>query len=599
MLTRLALRLAPALAALALLLSLPAAPARAADTAKALEAAPADAHIVFVVPSLSAASDKVGALNKALGLNVAEMDNFLGKLKSEAGAINGVDDEGAMLIVLPNIGAAMMGQGDNPPMVMLVPVTDYDAFIGNYNPVTEDGSKIASLTMPEGQPGYAKQVGTFAAMGPLRAAVEGYEPGGADAAQGIMAKLGTLGGRAAAGADALAYFDLEAMAPVLTPLVDLGLAQFNQQMDQMAQFGMDAQQVKMQKDMMAMYAAVGKLILRDASAAAIGATMADKGNGVAMTVQFKPDTQLAQMFPGGGQGPTRLLTDLPDRPYIVAAAMDTRAMDMGAIADQVLQRIPDGEANPMMAMYKDSLPMAKQIDGMAVAFYAPQPGGAMGILNILQIAYAKDADKLKDLNKKYIESMNNLAVPAGPDGQMKFTTTYNTDAMKIEGVDVDQYQVTMNFPPQMAQQMGMMTMILGGSGYGGYIATKDNAMVSTMVTDPNLITAGLKAVGGGAGIGADTRLAELRKEALPEKLAAEGYLSFTGIGQLANQFLPMFGMPPINVPAEIQPIAFGMGVEDAGVSVHYYVPNATVKFLIDEGKKFAPMGGPGGGPPPF
>ncbi len=577
-----------------LLATIGAAPVRA-DVSKALEAAPSNAHMVFVIPNLTQLNDKVSGLNRALGLNVAEMDNFLVKMKAEAKAVNGVDDNGSMVIILPDVASAMMGGGGaEPPMLMLIPVTDYDAFIGNYQPVTEDGNPIATLTMTQGQPAFAKKAGSHAVLSPLRAVTEAYEPGGAAGAKAIMTSLGKVGGAAATTAEVVMYFNLAAMSPTLSPMIDQGVAQANQELDQMAQFGMDPAMIKSQKDMLAMYASIGKMVLRDAAAGVATATMTDKGNGITYAIQFKDGTQLARMFPGGSNGPGKMLADLPDRAYIFAGAMDAKAINLGLISEELVKLIPEGDQQ--MAMLRESLPMIKQLKGAAGAFYAPQRGGAMGILNVLQVAYVDDTAAYLTATKKQMDQMNGMAVPMGAGGEMKFATTYAENAMEIGGTQVDQYNVTMQFPPEIQQQMMPLMMVLGGSGYGGYIAAKGDAVVTTMVTDPQLITAGLEAIGGGAGLGADPKLAELRKEALPGALAAEGYFSFAGVGVLANQYLPMFGMPPINIPADLPPIAFGAVVEGGGASVRYYVPNATVKFLIDEGRKFT---GGAGGPAPF
>jgi len=591
--------LGPVIAAVLLALLI-ARPAPAADPTAALEAAPADAHLVLVIPSLSGGSEKLAAMNEALGLDVPELRDVLGRFKTESGAIHGLDDEGAMLIVVPNVSALTV-PGPTKPLLVLAPVTDYQAFIGNYEVVTEEGSDIATLTLPRGQTAYARSVEGHAVLCPVKAAAEAYQPAGGEGAAAMAGKLGAAGGRTLAEADAALYLDLEAMAPVLTPLIDVGLQQANAQARQMGQMGMDAEAVKSMQASYAMYAGVAKAVLRDAAGGLMALSLTPRGNAMSFAVQFKPDTPLARMFPGGGDGPTTMLADLPDKPYIFAGAMDAQAMDMGLIVEELLKHLPAEEEAGMLKMTRQSLPMLKDVKGWAGAFYAPAPGGAMGMFNMLQVAYVEDAAAYLKQTRQQTQQMDGMTMPAGVGGQMTFRTTYQEKAMEIEGTPVDQYSVTMQLPPDMQQSMTWLLMMMGGSGYGGYIAAKDNAVISTTVTDPNLITAGLKAVGAGAGIGADPALAELRQDALPEALAMEGYLSLVGIARTANPMMQMFGMPAVNVPADLPPIAFGLGVENSGLAYRMYVPNATVKFLIDEGRKLRGnmRGGPGGGAPPF
>lgn len=573
-------------------------PAPAADAAAALEAAPADAHMVVVIPSLSGGSEKLAAMRDALGLEVAELRDVLGRFKTESGAIKGLDDDGAMLIVVPNVSALTV-PGPTKPILVITPVTDYDAFISNYEVTTEDGSAVAQLTLPQGQTAYAKRAEGYAILSPVKAAAEAYEPASGAGAEAMVSKLGTTGGKALSTADIAVYFDMQGMAPVLIPLIDVGLQQAHAQADQLAQMGVDDATVRSMKDSYAMYAAVAKTILRDASGGLMTMGLTPKGNAMSFGLQFKTDSPLAKMFPGGGNGPGAMLADLPDKPYIFAGAADAKAMDMGLIVEELLKHLPQEDAG-MLEMTRESLPMLKDVKGWAGAFYAPAPGGAMGMFNMLQIAYVDDPAAYIRQTRTQTEKMNGMTMPAGAGGEMTFNTTYQEKAMEIEGTAVDQYSVTMVLPPDMQQSMMPLMMIMGGSGYGGYIAAKENAVISTTVTDPNLITAALKAVGTGAGIGADPALAELRKDALPEGLAMEGYLSFIGIARTANPMMQMFGMPAINVPADLPPVAFGLGVEDQGLTYRIYVPHATVKFLIDEASKFqgAMQGGPGG-PAPF
>ncbi|NBC11072.1 MAG: hypothetical protein GVY24_04955 [Planctomycetes bacterium] len=582
---------------LAGLLLLLACPTRAADAPAALEAAPSDAHLVVIIPSLSGGSEKLAAMNNALGLDVPELRDVLGRFKTESGALNGLDDEGALLIAVPNVSALTV-PGPTKPLLVIAPVTDYEAFISNYQVVTEEGSDIATLTLPRGQTAYARPIEGYAVLSPVKAAAEAYQPAGGPGAAAMAGKLGAAGGRALAEADAAVYLDLEGMAPVLTPLIDVGLQQANAQAQQMGQMGMDAEAVKSMQASYAMYAGLAKTVLRDAAGGLMTLGLTPRGNAITFALQFKPDTPLAQMFPGGGEGPSRMLTDLPDKPYIFAGAMDARGMDTALIVEELLKHLPAEEDAGMLKMTRQSLPMLKDVKGWAGAFYAPAPGGAMGMFNMLQIAYVDDPAAYMKQTRQQTQQMNGMTMPAGAGGQMTFTTTYQEKAMEIEGTPVDQYSVTMQLPPAMQQSMMPLMMMMGGSGYGGYIAAKDDAVLSTTVTDPNLITAGLKAVGAGAGIGADPALAELRDEALPDALAMEGYLSLTGIARTANPMMQMFGMPAVNVPADLPPIAFGLGVEDSGLAYRVYVPNATVKFLIDEGKKLqGNMGGPGQAPP--
>src|SRR3954467_8467601 len=97
--------------------------------AQVLQQVPADALVVIKFNKLKATSDKLAALSNKLGIAQMnpDMADPLGKLQEQAGVKAGVDPNGGAAFVLLN------GNMDEkkPPGIILVPVTDYKAFLGN------------------------------------------------------------------------------------------------------------------------------------------------------------------------------------------------------------------------------------------------------------------------------------------------------------------------------------------------------------------------------------------------------------------------------------------------------------------------------------
>src|SRR5690606_21886846 len=85
-------------------------------------------------------------------------------------------------------------------------------------------------------------------------------------------------------------------------------------------------------------------------------------------------------------------------------------------------------------------------------------------LNTLTVLDVNDADQYLAALKKYVTGLNGFEVPvAAPMAglgeepepmKISYSTTYNEGALQLDGVKVDQFQVTTNMPPQMMQQMG-------------------------------------------------------------------------------------------------------------------------------------------------
>ncbi len=595
-------------AMLALMIS--AASARAQAPA-ALNQAPKDAQLVLVIPNLQSFSDKLANLKDQLNLPAPAMDDLLGEFKAEFGMDNGFDDNGSMLVVVEDLATAL-ANGTQPAYVMLIPVTDYAAFIGNFNGQADGG--LTALTMPGGQPGFAKQVGGFAVLSPDEIAVESYTPGN-DAA-GYATKAGKLGGDYLSSGDAALFIDIEAMAPALKPVVAGMLDQAEMQAEMMEQQGFPESQTQSMKMMAQVYGAIADVVLDGADSLVKTFDLNDTGIGFTVAMQTKPGSELARLFPGGSADASQLLAMLPDNPYVFASAIDARAVDFVGLIQKFLGAVPDeGPMVGMVAIYKDMMPMLEQMNGVSSVMYPPDQDAMMagGFMNALTVYTVKDAAAFVEAQKVYMQKLNGLSVPMGlpMDGGdppvMTFTTSYTENALEIEGVQVDQYQMQTNFPPEAMMEMGEMAgfMQMFAGGYNGYVATKGDKVIMTTALDPQLVTAGLAAADAAGGLGSAGPIAKERPAAIPPSGVMENYLSISGVAQTVNAFMGMMGMEPIQPPADLAPIAAGAGAADNGLAFRLYLPVDTIKFIADTAMQMQgammgppPQGGGPGGPPP-
>ena len=107
--------------------------------AQLLDQIPSDAMAFVQLRNLNAVNEKAAALAKQFGLvemNPACADP-LGALLGAAGITNGVDRGGDAGLALLNHD--FHEAGGEPPIIILIPVTDYAAFIGNFADAKKDG----------------------------------------------------------------------------------------------------------------------------------------------------------------------------------------------------------------------------------------------------------------------------------------------------------------------------------------------------------------------------------------------------------------------------------------------------------------------------
>ena len=131
---------------------------------------PSDALVVIKVNKLQSVSDKAGKLMKDLG--IAEMNpdaaDPLAFLQRDSGLSKGVDAKGDFAIYVANahFDGFKDSDDDQPPLVALVPVSDYKAFIGSFKDVQEVGDGMSSGSLPEGDGTtlYMMKMGEFAVI---------------------------------------------------------------------------------------------------------------------------------------------------------------------------------------------------------------------------------------------------------------------------------------------------------------------------------------------------------------------------------------------------------------------------------------------------
>ena len=578
------------------------------------------AQAAIVIPSLTRMNQRIADLREALNLPVPEMDDALGAFKRDAGIENGLNHNGAMAIVLEDLDRAIGEKDTRPTALILLPVSDYAAFVGNFDGTADEA--VTEVTMPR-HTGFARQLGDYALLGEKRDAVANYQP--TRNVEQVRAKLGDFGKRYLAEAEAALYVDIEKLRPALAPKLDESRQQMMRQMG--AQGGPNAEAGRAMVDL---YIDGMRAVLDSASAAVIALDLADDGVALSKAFRYEADSPLAEVFPGNATQTEQAMARLPQQTFLFAMGMDTRAFAAGTLVENVLNALPEDVDNPMLALYAQALPLVEQVNATAGAYYAPTRQTMMGgnMISAVNIYRVDDTKQYLRETKAYLENINGLSAPVGGNannnrnnnapggggaqGQITVSAGYTENALNIDGVQVDQYRFNMNYPPQMQQQMaqmGPLASMFGMQGYNGYAAATGDYVILTTRTDAQLVRNAIDTINSGEGIGTDTGINDVRAM-LPPDPALEMYLSVRGLAQTANLYLPMFGMPEIDTPADIPPIGMGVSVQDNSLAGRLYVPHRAVRFMVDTGKSISQQLGGGnqqggqqnrGGaqPPPF
>ncbi|MEM9418694.1 MAG: hypothetical protein AAGA25_06495 [Planctomycetota bacterium] len=590
------------------------APAASPLVTATLDQAAEGAEIVIMIPSMSELSESIAGFATETGLDqiAPELDNGLAAFKRQMGWLEGVDDEGAMLVVITDLAEAIdsaMQDGDKEPSaMMLVPVSDYKAFVAQLGgDVTADITSVSYDSFD----GFSKEHKGYALMGETLEGVQAYAAG--EQGQAITEAMGPLVTEYLNGGEALIYVDMAALAPSLNLAIDRGVQEINNEMA-----GPNNQVPAAFKGtldtVIRFYEAYGRTLVDGNDKLLLSADFGDDGLGLTISSQLTKDSELASYFtPTDKAGDTSnaagLLATLPDKSYIYASSLDATQLGINAMIEKIDEVLGEEDAG-FLAMYTDSFGLMKDVKGVASVFYAPNPAAMMagGFYTSVTIYDMEDAAAFKAQNKANFEKLGGMKItipemePGQGDQEITFTTTYTDKALVIEGVEVDQFQMNLNLPPAMMQEFGPMAMLMGNTGTGGYIAAKDGKVLVTTVADTQLITQGLQAIGQDDGIGSAGTIATMRDNNLPADASMEAYVSLAGIAETANPFLLMFSPngQQLDIPADLPPLGMGGSSDGDAVALRMFVPHEIVKFGVGTYQEFAPaeqnQGGRDGAP---
>jgi len=597
--------------------------------AQVLQQVPADALVVIKFNKLKATSDKLAALSNKLGIAQLnpDMADPLGKLQEQAGVKQGVDPNGEAAFVLLN------GNMDEkkPPGIILVPVTDYKAFLGNFADAKTEGD--ISIVHPKNETDdiFVANWGKYAVLTPARENLakkpEGLTPT-ALAAKELDSK------------DVVAYVNMKSARTRILPAiangrakflaqVEKGMLQTGQQRPPRARAGQPAPATKpvdnaqAQKMVPVVRAFVNRAIdtaeqiVRDADGASYGVMINDAGINTTSLVEFAGGSPSAGRVAEFKNTDASTLAGLPVMKYLFLGGwkVDPKATEklIGDFADPVAKEFTAlGAEGKTMQTYLDAIKKFMSAS-TGQGFGMLTPSGALGQDAVVQAVYVNrgDAKTILQAQKEVADSQQAFMSLFQPGmANMTMKTSYTANAKTIDGVALNQMQTSFSAPagggagPQAAQMQQMMAVMYGPGGINLLTGqVNDKLAVSAMgVSDENLKLLIASAKANDDKLAQSAALAATKKN-LPANRFAEFYVSLDQIAVTLASYAKAFGMPiNFQVPPDLSPIGMTLASEGgSAVKGEAFIPAQTLQSLIAAGMQtYMQMqggqqpGGPGG-----
>ena len=584
--------------------SLAAAPAA---HAQALDQVPADALVVLKANHLGDTNAKVIDLLQKLGVTdlVPQASDPLKALEDALGVpATSVDPKRDAAIYMAN---APMGNppagGDaddaQPPLVLLLPVTDYKAFIGGLTDAKTDGEVTTGhFKNDNGTPNYIVHWGDYAALAPRKELLsgkhDGLKPTGS-AARELEQK------------DVCVYVNFPALKPVLLP--ELAKARAKAQ-DQAEQKMADADPAKKQLAHAAADQAfnVAERFLNDAQPTTAGLAIDKAGIAGNLVVAFAEGSYLGKMFGHLKTTDGPLLGGLPDEKYLFFGG----SIQDPKMATQLFDDL-SGPLLPKLAALGDAGKQATQLVDLFKQAMADSDGGAAGLVvptaaiqqgslvRYIAVLHA-DAAKLMAAQEQAATLSNQLMASLGLPGADLTKTTITKASKTVDGVPFDLVETKVDPAannPQAAQAQQAMSFIYGPDGQANLIgAVNAHTLVTTMGVDDQLLGSTIEA----AKSNKDVLTAQVKvvDAALPKTRSAVAYFDVAQLVTTGLSYAHAMGMNlPVQLPANLPPIGVSLGSDPdaSALRMDGYVPTTLLQSMVQAGFQIylnTPHGGGGG-----
>ncbi|MFG0330033.1 MAG: hypothetical protein ACF8PN_09065 [Phycisphaerales bacterium] len=530
-----------------------------------LSKAPADAQIIVAVDSMSEVNEHWKSFIDAIGLGGMPVGQPSDMFVDAGFNMESIDLDGSFgIVVLKD-----RWENDEPPMVALIPVSDFDGFVASMGGSADGDLFVGAI---EGESIYAKNLDGHAVLSPSRDLVANYTTG-EDVQDHFEQRLGTLGEEVVQASDIIIMVDPAGLDQVILPAM-------RQQMTEMGAMaaGMGGANPADIEEMQAAAETFVTEMINQTDGLIFGVSMNGDGLAFHKSVQWKKDGSIAGFFTGDGDS-IELLEHFPNKPYIFAFAADLDAADLMGLGDYLKTKMR--EINPDLAEKPDTATtqLYRQAEGAAGVLY-PSPAGIMGgLFNQMVLLYAGDNDELREIMKQSITEMNGQEIEGA-----SYTTSYESEVEEVAGTTVDKYQVRMRFPPEMMQAQQAVSMMFGPAGMRGYVAEFDGGVIQTLAMNKVLLGSMLEEAGGLSDGLAENDMIESVNSLLPEEAIMRFYLGAEGIMSMAGPMLAM-AIPGANMDAftGTPPIAGAVESENGALHAVMVIPAPLIKTAVEFG----------------
>jgi hypothetical protein len=568
----------------------------ASAQAAVFDEVPSDALAVFEVKNIDQLNTKWNKFADATGLTQAapNVKDPINTIEAQAGVTKGVNSAG-------DLAAVFFQSGDHKPKgILLVPVSDYKAFVGNFTNPQEGADGITAAQDKDGKDNFIAHWGDYAAVSSDKEVLANKPTG---------VKLTGIAADALAAKDAILWMNMDQIRSEELP-------KLKQNRDQLIKKMLDRPGNPNQEMTKVIWNVVfdeAEEFIQDSKNAVITLNLDDDGVALGTEADFNPDTPFSQ-FAAAMKGTDQpMLTGLPDKKYLMLVGEvlpPELKKQIHAAIDPVLKKIQDEDPNDkaLSDMLASSKAKLDTID--AIAAGAVVPAGNPGQESMIQaiLTMSGDAAAWKKAEIAALQSWGQVGGNAADaNAPVTFSTKVKPQATTVGDVPLDQFTVNVDFTANDARAMQgrqALMMVFGPGGLKGYIGavTDKVGLLAVGIDDQSALLAdAIASAKSGKDVLSSAKVIQDVSAKLPSPRMAEGFVFIDQMLSMGMHIAQSFGLGVhVNVPADVDPLGVAISSDGGTIHTDAFIPQSLVKAVVGvvndlHGPGAGGPGGPGPG----
>ena len=558
---------------------------------------------VVKVRNLEEVSRKAAKMAKDLGLDQLspEFGDPLGSLEEKAQISKGVNRAGDLAIVV--FDPAAVGGDNDKAVLILVPVSDYKAFLGNFKDAKTAGD-VTSAKTADGEDIYVAERGKYAALCPGKDLLAKKANGGL--------KLEGLAAKEADTKDAILYANMKTLRAKLLP----ELKENRQKIIDQFQKGLEASgndalkpYEPVLRTVIEMYLNVAQQFLDDARAATVGLSLSDEGITGTVLADFDPGSYIGKLAAQTKNTDAPLLAGLPggaDRQYFLFGG----SLGDPKVSSQLIHDLIDPVKTELakVASAKQFVPAldawekaAGVTTGMSIGWVAPK--GVLGGESLVQevaVIRGTDAKTIHEAQRQVLQATGDLLKAMPQQKEAKAAFDFQKDAKTTGGVAFDTFETKFDPAEDNAQGQQMkqvMNLIYGPNGQTGMLGQVNDKTVLLLQGAPEqLVTDAITAAKANSDDLSNLPGVKAVAAQLPKNRCAAVYID---LGAMVNTGIrdakALNADIKVKLPANLPPIGVTAGTEETAYRVDGFIPKTLVQAMISAGAQVQQQAGNRGG----